>query len=76
MLMMQLRTETLAFVDDRDGALDALAAANESLLLDIGWLDRCPLLGALREDPRFALARTGVAARAELVSSELSRRMI
>ena len=63
----QMRAEACAYAGDRDAALTALEDAAALGLIDLVWLDRCPLFEALHADARFAQVRTGVAARAELV---------
>jgi serine/threonine-protein kinase len=63
----QMRAEACAYAGDRDAALTALEEAAALGLIDLVWLDRCPLFEALHPDARFAQVKTGVAARAELV---------
>lgn len=60
----QLSVEFYCAAEMRAEALDALASAVELPLIDILWLDRCPVLALLREDPSFARSRAIVAARA------------
>ena len=47
-----------------DAALEALKRASEADLIDIVWLDRCPLFDKLRHMPEFAAIRTPVKRRA------------
>jgi serine/threonine-protein kinase len=63
-LYLQLKTEHLAFGGRIDEAERALRRTVEEGLLDIAWMDRCPLLQPLRERPSFAGLRTRVAERA------------
>lgn len=53
----QLATEIYARSGMRDAALDGLLVAASLALTDLLWLDRCPRLAMLRDDPRFAQAR-------------------
>ncbi len=60
----QLGCEVACFIGDWERALTHLAGAVDHKLLDLAWLDRCPLLGPLRSDPRFAPLRAPVSERA------------
>jgi eukaryotic-like serine/threonine-protein kinase len=60
----QLSAELQMLVNNRDEALTSLERAADLLLFDIVWLDRCPLLAPLRDDPRFARVRGICGARA------------
>lgn len=60
----QMSTEVRAAGGDLDGALSSLDRAAGLVLTDVLWLDRCPVLVALRERPGFARVRAVVAARA------------
>jgi serine/threonine-protein kinase len=63
-LFLQLKVEQLCFagrVDDADRALPDVVDAG---LLDLAWMDRCPLLAPLRPLPAFAGLRARVADRA------------
>ncbi|MFO0546788.1 MAG: protein kinase [Polyangiaceae bacterium] len=48
-------------------ALELIGQAVDAGLLDILWMDRCPLLASVREDPRFLPLRARVAERAEAI---------
>jgi serine/threonine-protein kinase len=61
---LQLAIEAYAVGGATARALEALEHASELPLVDVLWMDRCPLLAALRPDRRFAHARSRVAARA------------
>jgi TolB-like protein/predicted Zn-dependent protease len=63
----QLKAEACAYVGDDGAALAALDDASQLGLMDIVWLDRCPLFERLREEPRFLAARARVAQKAALV---------
>jgi len=62
--MGQILVELLAAAGDFDTALAELEVIAELPLVDVLWLDGCPLLAALRKEPRFAAVRAVVAARA------------
>jgi hypothetical protein len=47
-----------------DEALTLLEAADASKLVDVNWLDLCPLLAPVRRHPRFQAVRAHTAARA------------
>jgi len=61
---LQLSAEMLSHAGRLAEALEALNATTELPLIDILWLDRCPVLAPLRDDPAFARVRAIVAARA------------
>lgn len=63
----QLHAECNAVLGRRDSALDAITRAAAVGVMDIAWLDRCPLFDELRADPRFTAASDVVAAKAERV---------
>jgi tetratricopeptide (TPR) repeat protein/TolB-like protein len=62
--IIEVATELLAEVGDRDYALKWLERIEDLPFVDVFWLDRCPNLAALREDPIFARVRARVAANA------------
>ena len=53
-VVAQLKTEVCAFLGDVEGALAALGAAEAANLVDLLWLERCPLLEPVRADGRVA----------------------
>jgi serine/threonine-protein kinase len=63
----QLKAEALAYVGDKKGAIATIDDAASLGLLDVVWLDHCPLFDALRSDARFTHARAQVGERAALV---------
>lgn len=69
----QMMTEEAAFHGDLERALSHLVAASELLLVDLDWLDRCPLLEPLRERPSFLAARGRVQARCEEIWSVMGK---
>ncbi|KIG15137.1 Serine/threonine protein kinase [Enhygromyxa salina] len=68
-LLLQLFAEQAAFHHDRERALAYLEASAELVLVDLDWLDRCPLFQDLRDDPRFAALRALVRRRCEQIWS-------
>jgi serine/threonine-protein kinase len=66
-LMRQMCTEALAGNGHVDEALAHLAVALECALVDVDWLDRCPLLESLRGTRAFAECRAQVSLRAEAI---------
>jgi eukaryotic-like serine/threonine-protein kinase len=63
----ELLTEVFAGRGDRERALVHLERASELSLIDVTWLDLCPLLAPLRSLPRFITVRRETLARAETV---------
>jgi serine/threonine-protein kinase len=63
-LFFQMHAEIMASVGDAARALEGISAAESAGLVDVFWLDRCPLLATLREDARFAALHARVARRA------------
>lgn len=70
-MMNQLAAEMLAHFGDIDGARGHLDRAVAAGLIDLAWLDLCPVLAPLRDDPRFLGARAIVAERAKQVLDAL-----
>lgn len=66
-LTEQLATEIYAGLGQIEEARFHLLRAATSVLVDMEWLDRCPLLAELRAVPDWADARRRVQARAEAV---------
>jgi serine/threonine-protein kinase len=71
LFFMQLNTEIAAARHDHELAMTAFGRAVDAGLFDLSWTDRCPILGALRQDPRFMALRQRVVARANAISSAL-----
>ena len=65
--MLQMWAEQTAFWDDRERTLAHLEAATDAALVDLVWLDLCPLLAFVREEPRFVELRARVRARAQAI---------
>ena len=64
---LQLMTETALALGNPDLALRALAKAADFGLIDITWLDGCPLFSPLAPDLRWRVIRDEVAERAARV---------
>ena len=67
----QLRAELAGFWNERDELLESVEAATAAGLIDLAWMDHCPLLGAARSEPRFLAARAHVAGRTAGILAEL-----
>lgn len=63
----QLMTETALILGQFDLAVRALARAADLGLLDVTWLDGCPLFAPLIRDVRWRVVREDVAQRAARV---------
>ncbi len=70
----QLRAELLAFVGARDEAIAAIRAAEHHGLLDIVWLERCPLFDQLRDHATFVEVAERIAQRAKRVLDAVDAR--
>jgi TolB-like protein/Tfp pilus assembly protein PilF len=66
-LLLQLQTEIHAARGELSAARLYLLRAATGMLIDIEWLDRCPLLEPLRDHPDFAEAHRRVLARASAI---------
>jgi len=64
-LMCQICTEIYAALGDHETALGYFVRAAESVLIDIEWADRCPVLAGLRALPGYAAARQTVRRRVQ-----------
>jgi eukaryotic-like serine/threonine-protein kinase len=67
----QLAAEAAGRSGDTETCLRMLLRANSEGLFDLHWLDRCPILASVRAEPRYAVIRTDVAARAEAIHDAL-----
>jgi serine/threonine-protein kinase len=63
-LLAQFATEVLCVAKMPDAAGDWLRSAADDVLVDILWMDRCPVLESIRETDWFAEARGKVEKRA------------
>jgi serine/threonine-protein kinase len=68
----QLRAEVYAYCGREAEAFAHLLEADASGLMDLLWLDGCPVLAGLRADPRFAAVRGRVKARADEIIAVLA----
>lgn len=68
-LLLMVAAEHLAAIGSVDEAFVHMQAAADAALVDVLWLDRCPALDELRDDPRFGRIRAAVALRAAAVWS-------
>jgi tetratricopeptide (TPR) repeat protein len=68
MFLSQVDVEILAYLgDDIEPVISRVANLVERGFLDIGWMDGCPLLDAIRSDARFPPLRALVKQRADEV---------
>ena len=68
---LQTRCEVACFAGDVDYALQTLTTADQLGLIDLLWLDRCPLLDPIRDDSEFATVRESVNVRCQLLCETL-----
>jgi eukaryotic-like serine/threonine-protein kinase len=68
-LLLMVAAEHLAAIGSVDEAFVHMQAAADAALVDVLWLDRCPALDEIRDDPRFGRIRAAVALRAAAVWS-------
>lgn len=64
---LQMAAEVLARDGHLDAAQDAINRAADTVLLDILWMERCPVLEPLRERADFRAAKKKVKTRAEAI---------
>ena len=67
----QIVTEMWCIFGDKAAALEALERAADAKLSDSSWIDRCPSLEMIREEPRFKAVRERVTERARLTLEAL-----
>ncbi len=67
----QIASEVRAVQRNVDEALRWLETADAAGLFDLAWLERCPILGALRADPRYARVHAATVERAARVRDAL-----
>lgn len=63
----QFSTEALCMQGEREAAWASLQQAAHTILVDLHWLDRCPVIAPLRGEPGFAAIREVVRLRAESI---------
>jgi len=71
-LFYQRNTEIFAFIGDVDEAIAATQSAIAGDLLDVLWMDRCPVLESVRADPRWPALRAVVAERGRRILEAMS----
>jgi len=64
-LMCQLCTEVYAALGDHQTALTYFLRAADSVLIDIEWTDRCPLLAGIRALPDYTRGRQAIRKRVQ-----------
>ena len=70
----QLRAEMFAYVGKEAETLESLRSADANGIIDIVWLDRCPLFDPLRTNPDFQTIQGRVALRARRVAESIDAR--
>jgi eukaryotic-like serine/threonine-protein kinase len=70
----QIRAEVLGAANARDLALEAITEADANGLLDLVWLENCPVLDTLRDSPVYQGARRRTGMRAARVRDVLDGR--
>jgi eukaryotic-like serine/threonine-protein kinase len=70
-LAHQMLAEARGYLGQNEGAIEHVERAAAADLFDLGWVDRCPPLAALRDEPRFIAARATVAEKARHVIEAL-----
>ena len=64
-LVCQFCTELYAALKDHETALSYFLRAADSVLIDIEWADRCPLLAGIRALPGYVQGRHAVRKRGQ-----------
>ena len=62
---MQMEAETNAFLGHLEATFVSMKRCADAGLIDLGWMDHCPLLDVVRTDPRFPEVRAMVKRRAD-----------
>jgi eukaryotic-like serine/threonine-protein kinase len=62
---MQMEAETNAYIGQLEAAFVSVKRCVDGGLIDLGWIDHCPLLDEIRPDPRFPAVRAVVKQRAD-----------
>jgi tetratricopeptide (TPR) repeat protein len=70
-LLGQIGAEFHAYLGNDDAALPHVENAVHAGLIDLSWLERCPLFTRLRELPRFSELSDGVRERAQAIRRAL-----
>jgi serine/threonine-protein kinase len=72
-LFLQRNAEIFAVAGDVDGALESIGDAIAGDLIDLGWMDRCPVLADVRKDARWPALYAVVAERGRSILEALGR---
>jgi serine/threonine-protein kinase len=75
MFLRQIAAEMLAYVGRDESALRMTVEADALGLIDVTWMDRCPLFASIRSSPEFVAVRDRVAARAREAMDVLEGRV-
>ncbi len=70
----QLMAEGAAYLGRADEALEAIERSIDGGLIDLAWIDRCPLLVPLQGHPRYAALRARVAERVAPIFAAVDER--
>ena len=68
--------ECAMYMNDAERALTAIEDADSAGFLDVAWMDMCPLLGALRDHPRFRVVHEHAQARAAPIEAAYQEPML
>ncbi len=64
-IALQMQSEALCIAGDVASATACVEMAATTVLVDLDWIDRCPLIAPVRESPSFSEWRRAVALRCE-----------
>jgi hypothetical protein len=64
LIKLQIMSEIAILLDQVELGLDGITRLVDLEFIDITWLDRCPLIAKIANDPRFPPLRQRVAERA------------
>ena len=70
-LFLQRNAEVFAFVGDTEAAMTAVSEAFDAGLIDILWIDRCPLFAEMQVDTRWSPLRDRVMERIRPIADTL-----
>ncbi len=72
-LLLQISSELYAYCGEDSASLDHIALALQAGLIDLVWLDLCPVLDRVRTTPRFAELRAALESHARPIRDALAR---
>ena len=75
MFLRQIAAEMFAYVGRDESALHMTVEADALGLIDVTWMDRCPLFASMRSSPEFVAVRDRVATRAREAMDVLEGRV-